>query len=343
MFGRLRNKRAAASADSAKASGATAELLTGSAELADELRRALIRVECGHTEVSVDEDSRPVLSLQVEDMDAAVALGRSPLCLVLTADWDGVLEGERCAEVHRSVLNDWNAAHTVPRAVAVLDADGEARVHLDTVMDCSAGATPAQVDEWVRRALAGLSQVTEFLDEEYPDARRVGSPDDDAQEDTEVTEVADTAELVAGEKVTLDRIAAVLPGETVSIKEDGASGRRGNGYVRTVGAAAPDIALHDGTLAVTTGAAFGDTGEVPDDAVAWLHAVCAQVNTEPDGVVSVVTVDEGEIIMTCALHRPVGAGMGEAQLSAVITAAREQVGHRFSGLVAEVTGGVDDA
>lgn len=337
MFGRRRNKRGAASADSSKAPGAAVELLDGSAELAEELRRALVRVDCGH---SVDEDSRPVLSVQVEDMDAAVLLGSSPLSLMLSADWDGVLEGD--PDHHRSVLNDWNAAHTVPRAVAVLDADGEARVHLDTVMDCSAGVSPAQVDEWVRRALAGLSQVTEFLDEEFPDARRVEPQEDHAVEDTD-DEVGDTADLAAGEKVTLDRIAAVLPGETVSIKEDGASGRRGNGYVRTVGAAAPDIALHDGTLTVTTGAAFGDAGEVPEDAPAWLRVVCAQVNTEPDGVVSVVTEDSGEIVMTCALHRPVGAGMSEVQLSAVITAARKQVGHRFSGLVAEVTGGVSDA
>ena len=142
--------------------------------------------------------------------------------------------------------------------------------------------------------------------------------------------------------MTLDRIAAVVPGETVSIKENGASGRRGNGYVRTVGAAAPDIALHDGTLTVTTGAAFGDAGEVPAEALDWLRAVCGQVNTDPDGVVSVVTGDSGDsgdVIMTSALHRPVGAGMHDAQLAAVLATARAQVGTRFDGLVAEVTGG----
>lgn len=357
--------RAPESAGSAGTASSTVAMLTDAAEVSAELRRALVRVGCDFTQQGAegadgaavtDADTRAVLLLQVEDMDAAVLLGRSPLSLVLSADWDGVLDGD--AEEHRRVLNDWNARHTVPRAVAVLDVDGDARVHLDSAMDCSAGVGPAQVDEWVRRALAGLSQVTEFLDEQFPDAARVeledaaeepsedadaeGGEDPDAGADAGGSDAPDTADstaLVAGEPVTLDRIAAVVPGETVSIKENGASGRRGNGYVRTVGAAAPDIALHDGTLTVTTGAAFGDAGEVPAEALDWLRAVCGQVNTDPDGVVSVVTGDSGDVIMTSALHRPVGAGMNDAQLAAVLATARAQVGVRFDGLVAEVTGG----
>ena len=362
--------RAPVSAGSAGTASSTVAMLTDAAEVSAELRRALVRVGCDFTQQGAegadgaavtDADTREVLLLQVEDMDAAVLLGRSPLSLVLSADWDGVLDGD--AEEHRRVLNDWNARHTVPRAVAVLDVDGDARVHLDSVMDCSAGVSPAQVDEWVRRALSGLSQVTEFLDEQFPDAARVeledaaeepsedadaeGGEDPDAGADadtggSDAPDTADSTALVAGEPVTLDRIAAVVPGETVSIKENGASGRRGNGYVRTVGAAAPDIALHDGTLTVTTGAAFGDAGEVPAEALDWLRAVCGQVNTDPDGVVSVVTGDSGDsgdVIMTSALHRPVGAGMHDAQLAAVLATARAQVGTRFDGLVAEVTGG----
>ena len=349
--------RAPVSAGSAGTASSTVAMLTDAAEVSAELRRALVRVGCDFTQQGAegadgaavtDADTRAVLLLQVEDKDAAVLLGRSPLSLVLSADWDGVLDGD--AEEHRRVLNDWNARHTVPRAVAVLDVDGDARVHLDSVMDCSAGVSPAQVDEWVRRALAGLSQVTEFLDEQFPDADAEGGEDPDAGADadtggSDAPGTADSTALVAGEPLTLDRIAAVVPGETVSIKENGASGRRGNGYVRTAGAAAPDIALHDGTLTVTTGAAFGDAGEVPAEALDWLRAVCGQVNTDPDGVVSVVTGDSGDsgdsgdVIMTSALHRPVGAGMHDAQLAAVLATARAQVGARFDGLVAEVTGG----
>jgi hypothetical protein len=328
MFGRGKRSRRHASPS----------LLTDAASVVDSVCDALRRLECAH-EVS----DGAVVSLTVEAADAAIVVGESPLSLTFSADWLGLPDAD--AVDQRRVLNDWNAHHTVPRATGVLDEDGDARVHLDTVLTCRSGVTDAQVDEWVRRALAGVSQIVEYLDETWPDVDVVELEADRAEATAGADDVPDAAELAKADTVTLERIAASVSGETVTVQEDGASGRRGNGYIRPVGAAgAADVALHDGTLTITSGAVFGGLESMPEGTLDWLSVVCGQLNSHPDGAVAVASVTEdGEVTVTCAVHLPVGAGLTDEQLTGTVDDGLALVGARFDALIASVTDGETDA
>ncbi|MGO1949772.1 MAG: YbjN domain-containing protein [Mycobacteriaceae bacterium] len=328
MFGRGNRKSHRDARDAA-----APDVLTESAEVTAAVRRVVAHIGCGYS-----PDGGNVLRLGVEDVDTSVTVETSPLALTLGAVWLG-LPGEDVKDVRR-VLNDWNGGHSVPRTWTAPDEDGDLRVLADTTMTCAAGVTAAQIDEWARRALAGLSELSDFLEGQWPDAEYMEADElDDAGDETEPEPT-----LSALQPVTLERIAEVIPGKTVTTSEDGASGRRGNGFVRPVGGndAGADIALHERVMTVTAGAVFG---EADADAVDWLRDVCTQASALPGGAVSVVDEagagDNAGVTVTCALHRPVGAGLADVQLVDAVSRDRETVERCFGELIAVITGDTD--
>ncbi|MDN6476454.1 YbjN domain-containing protein [Corynebacterium variabile] len=286
----------------------------------------------------------------VADFDVDVSATTGPLTVRLEAVWHGTVAptaGLGAGSGVDTALNSWNAGHTVPRAYARLDDSDQIRVCADSVMTCGAGVTVQQLDEWMRRALAGLSALREYLGQRWPGAATdaVAAP---------VGQVADgdiTALVVDGNPygllggktpaVLLPRIGVEVVGRT-EVKESGVSGRRGNGYLRF--ADGPDVALHDGTLSVSSGIALGTPGSLDPDTVDWLHALCGRVNALPG---SVVAVFDGANL-TCAVHRPVGSGLSDAQLTDAVTRDRVVVRETVLMLLSEIredsagTDGVED-
>lgn len=270
-----------------------------------------------------------------------------PLTCTVTGLWDATVPADAVGTLD-GVLNRWNTGHTVPRTRAELDAAGQVRIRADSVLGCGAGVTVQQLDEWMRRALAGFSALGEFLGARWPDAEDaedVGDVTGPAAEPAVEPAAGDVTALVtAGNPygllggrtpaVLLPRIGTGIAGRT-EVKEAGASGRRGNGYLRF--AAGPDVALHDGTLSVTDSVALAAPGGLDADTVDWLHALCGRANALPGGVVAVV---DGETL-TCAVHRPVGSGLSDAQLADTVTRDRVAVGETLRLLMGEITGDAD--
>lgn len=300
----------------------------------------------------------------VAGFDVTPVVTAEPLTFTVDALWHGIA-GHAGAGADSgvgggvdTVLNRWNAGHTVPRAHAELDADGRVRVRADSVLTCGAGVTVRQLDEWMRRALAGMSALGEFLDARWPDTETTGAEGADSAEGAEGADSADsavdaavadgdiTALVTDGNRYGLlgGRTPAVLLprlGDGAEVKESGASGRRGNGYLRF--AAGPDAALHDGTLTVTDGVALGP---VDADTLDWLHALCGRANALPGGVVAVVDGGGGGangVNLTCAVHRPVGSGLSDAQVEHAVSRDRAVVTETLRLLMAEVTGEDDVA
>lgn len=259
----------------------------------------------------------------------------------LTFTVDGLWLRSVDEDLADTTLNRWNVGHTVPRAHAELDAEGRVRVRADSQLVCGAGVTIRQLDEWVRRALAGFTALGDFLGQRWPDAEIV----EGAGQVTSAGQEAPTADgditalVTPGNRHGLlgGRTPAVLLprlGDGTEIKEPGASGRRGNGYMRfDVG---PSVALHDGTLTVTDGV---ELGTLDLDTAEWLHRLCGRMNALSGGVVSVV---EGTSL-TCAVHRPVGSGLSDAQLADAVSRDRAAVAETLGILLAEVTGEGADA
>lgn len=292
---------------------------------------------------------------EVTGFEVTASVTADPLIFTVEALWCGVLAdsaetavgSETTAGRVDTVLNRWNAGHTVPRAHAGLDSEGRLRVRADSALTCGAGVTVQQLDEWVRRALAGLTALGEFLGERWPDALTTGEGYDDAGPDGEAPgpPVADgdiTALVTEGNRygllggstppVLLPRVGLGIDGRT-EVREPGVSGRRGNSYLRF--AAGPDVALHDGTLTVSDGASLG---RVDADTTEWLHSLCGRMNALTGNVVSVVDSAVGGVTLTCAAHRPVGSGLSDAQLADAVTRDRVAVGETLRILLAEITG-----
>lgn len=289
--------------------------------------------------------------------DVAVSAVTDPLVFTVAGRWTGTVPADAAATA-TAVLNRWNAGHTVPRAAVEEDAAGRLRVRADSVLGCGAGVTVQQLDEWMRRALAGLSALREYLDARWPVAELDADLDadlEDGKADTDADTEADadgpaappvatgdiTALVTDGNRYGLlgGRTPAVLLARTgtgiagrTETKESGASGRRGNGYLRF--AAGPDVALHDGTLSVTDSVALAAPGGLDADTTDWLHALCNRVNAFPGGVVAVL---DGATL-TCAVHRPVGSGLSDAQLSDAVTRDRVAVGETLRVLMSEIAG-----
>lgn len=299
----------------------------------------------------------------VADFDVEVSATTGPLTVRLEAVWHGTVAPAAESGAGSGVdtaLNRWNAGHTVPRAYARLDDSGQILVCADSVMTCGVGVTVQQLDEWMRRALAGLSALREYLGQRWPGAETDAEDDtgiDDAGTDAVAAPTGPVADgditalvvddnpygLLGGKPpaVLLPRIGAEVVGRT-EVKESGASGRRGNGYLRF--ADGPDVALHDGTLSVSSGIALGTPGSLDPDTVDWLHALCGRVNALPG---SVVAVFDGANL-TCAVHRPVGSGLSDAQLTDAVTRDRVAVRETVLMLLSEIrddsegTDGVED-
>ncbi|WP_010120035.1 YbjN domain-containing protein [Corynebacterium nuruki] len=284
--------------------------------------------------------------------EVTVAVDVAPLAFSVDALWTGELPATDRSVLH--ALNEWNAGHTVQRVHAELDGRGTLRVRADSVLTAGAGVTVRQLDEWVRRALAGLSSLAEFLAAQWPD---VHAPFPEA-DDVSTGMGAYTGDLrllvtpgnrygLAGgptPAVSLDRMAACLTADgvrTTATREEGASGRRGNGWLRPTGpdggpGTGADIALHDGALSVTAGAALG---EIDGPTADWVMSLCGATNVLPGGVVAVLGTAAGAgATLTCALHRPVGSGLSEAQLAEVLHHDRDLVWRRYRELGAEITG-----
>jgi hypothetical protein len=272
-----------------------------------------------------------------------------PLTFTVDALWEGHLPA-----ADRSVLralNSWNVGHTVPRVHAELDGRGTLRVRADSVLTAGAGVTVRQLDEWVRRALAGLSSLTEYLEGLWPGvagrAREPAGVSDGMgayDGDLRLLVTSGNRYGLAGGKTpapSLDRMAELLAADGAPMtetREEGASGRRGNGWLRPSepGGADADVALHDGTLSVTAGASLGAVDEHTAD---WVRSLCGATNALPGGVVAVLGEDAtGSATVTCAVHRPVGAGLSDAQLSDALRRDRSLVGRRFRELSGEITG-----
>lgn len=288
----------------------------------------------------------------VRGFDVTAGVTTGPLTFTVEALWHGVAGEDAGVD---TALNRWNAGHTVPRARAELDEDGRVRVRADSTLTCGAGVTVQQLDEWMRRGLAGFTALGEFLDARWPSAEVVGDEGDEDDEEGEASGDADVATgditalvtdgnrygLLGGRTpaVLLPRLADAVAGdggESTEVRESGASGRRGNGYLRF--GSGPDVALHDGTLTVTDGVALG---AVDADTLDWLHALCGRVNALPGGVVAVADGAAGEdagTVLTCAVHRPVGSGLSDAQVAHVVAWDRSAVAGTLRLLLAEVTG-----
>jgi hypothetical protein len=288
------------------------------------------------------------------DVTAGVATG--PLTFTVEALWHGIAGDGGGVD---TALNRWNARHTVPRAHAELDEDGRVRVRADSTLTCGAGVTVQQLDEWMRRGLAGFTALGEFLDARWPSVEVIGDDDDDDDDDDGEVGDSGDADVASGDitalvtdgnrygllggrtpAVLLPRLADAVTnrdgGESTEVRESGASGRRGNGYLRF--GSGPDVALHDGTLTVTDGVALG---AVDADTLDWLHALCGRVNALPGGVVAVADGSAGEgtgTVLTCAVHRPVGSGLSDAQVAHVVGWDRSAVAGTLRLLLAEVTG-----
>ncbi len=278
--------------------------------------------------------------------EVTVAVDVAPLAFSVDALWTGELPATDRSVLH--ALNEWNVGHTVPRVHAELDGRGMLRVRADSVLTAGAGVTVRQLDEWVRRALAGLSSLAEFLTGQWPDAHAPSPEADDVSAgmgaytgDLRLLVTPGNRYGLAGgptPAVSLDRMAAALATDgmqTTATREEGASGRRGNGWLRPTGTGA-DTALHDGALSVTAGAALG---EIDGPTADWVMSLCGATNMLPGGVVAVLGTAAGTgATLTCALHRPVGSGLSEAQLADVLRHDRDLVWRRYRELSAEITG-----
>jgi hypothetical protein len=89
-------------------------------------------------------------------------------------------------------------------------------------------------------------------------------------------------------------------------------------------------------LSVTAGAALG---EIDGPTADWVMSLCGATNMLPGGVVAVLGTAAGTgATLTCALHRPVGSGLSEAQLTDVLRHDRDLVWRRYRELSAEITG-----
>jgi hypothetical protein len=278
--------------------------------------------------------------------EVTVAVDVAPLAFSVDALWTGELPATDRSVLH--ALNEWNVGHTVPRVHAELDGRGMLRVRADSVLTAGAGVTVRQLDEWVRRALAGLSSLAEFLAGQWPDASAPSPEADDVSAgmgaytgDLRLLVTPGNRYGLAGgptPAVSLDRMAAALSADgvqTTAAREEGASGSRGNGWLRPTGTGA-DTALHDGALSVTAGAALG---EIDGPTADWVMSLCGATNMLPGGVVAVLGTAAGTgATLTCALHRPVGSGLSEAQLTDVLRHDRDLVWRRYRELSAEITG-----
>lgn len=277
-----------------------------------------------------------------------LAVDVAPLAFSVDALWNGRLPATDRSAL--GILNNWNVGHTVPRVHAELDGRGSLRVRADSVLTAGAGVTVRQLDEWVRRALAGLTSLSEFLDGQWPgvshpvrDADGVSNGMGAYTGDLRVLVTAGNRYGLAGGKtpaVTLGRMAALLAAdgvETTATREEGAPGRRGNGWLRPVDTGTgADVALHDGALSVTAGAVLG---EVDGQTADWVRSLCGASNLLPGGVVAVLgKAADGAATLTCALHRPVGAGLSDAQLADALRHDRDLVWSRFRELSSEITG-----
>lgn len=307
---------------------------------------------------------------EVADFALTVQVRADPLTFVVDARWEGAIavlgDGDAEAAVVLEdaaiTLNQWNSQHTVPRLYAEIEGtesadsadstDGgessaQIRVCANSELSCGAGVTVQQLDEWMRRALAGVTAAGEFLDARWPDALdevpedAEGPEDDRAANTAEESPIADgdiTALIVEGNRYGLlggRTPALILPrlGDGTEVREAGASGRRGNGYLRF--AAGPDVALHDGVMSISDSLVLG---EVSSDLSGWLHILCDRMNAQPGGVVSVVDNSPSGTALTCALHRPVGSGLSDAQVEDAVTRGRAAVALCTRLLLAEVTG-----
>ncbi|WP_297008255.1 YbjN domain-containing protein [uncultured Corynebacterium sp.] len=287
----------------------------------------------------------------VEGFTVSARATTGPLTFTVDALWHGI-----AGDGVDASLNRWNAGHTVPRAHAELDEEGRVRVRADSALTCGAGVTVQQLDEWMRRGLAGFTALGEYLVARWPAAEDVEDDDADAEgaDDAPAASGDITALVTDGNQygllggrtpaVLLPRLAEAVKraaksgdgGESTEVRESGASGRRGNGYLRF--ASGPDVALHDGTLTVTDGVSLG---AVDADTLDWLHALCGRVNALPGGVVAVAdgAADGGEgTVLTCAAHRPVGSGLSDAQVSHVMARDRQVVAETLRLLMSEIAG-----
>ncbi|AWT26939.1 hypothetical protein Csp1_21860 [Corynebacterium provencense] len=317
------------------------------------------------TEIGGD---RPVT--QVGGFAVATTVRTAPLTFALEGLWEGQSDSDSGKLL--TLAGTWNAGHTVPRAQVGVDRSGRVTVTADSELVCGVGVTVQQLDEWLRRALAGFSAFGSFLAErglqtvaggdraggdragESGDRQPDAVPVDAVPVDAVLEEVAHgdvTAAVTPGNRfglvggrtpaVLLARIGTSLEGRTEH-REPGASGRRGNGYLRF--AAGADVALHDGTLSVTDGVTLGSPGsggpesdDDTNDVEEWLRALCNRVNTLPGGVVAVF--DRGTL--TCAVHRPVGSGLSDAQLDDAVSRDRRAVGEMLRLMAAEISGEAD--
>ncbi|AGP30141.1 YbjN domain-containing protein [Corynebacterium terpenotabidum] len=266
----------------------------------------------------------------VAGFDVAVAVSVSPLTFTLEALWRGVADAT--ADV---ILNRWNAGHTVPRVHAELDEEGRIRVCADSTLVSNSGVTVQQLDEWMRRALAGVSALGAYLSTRWTEgAEPVGSPDlPVASGDITALVTDDNRYGLRGGRTPAVLLPRLRGGEQATeVKDAGASGRRGNGYLRFP--SGPDVVLHDGTLTVTDSVPLGETDA---DTVDWLCALCGRANAAPGGVVSVVDSGPGGTMLTCAVHRPVGSGLSDSQAADIVTRDRQVVVEALRLLLAEVT------
>lgn len=311
-----------------------------------------------HSISILDGTTLRIEDLACEDLDVTIRVKDGPLRFEATMDWHGTLDGEDFIATQETI-NAWNAEHTAPRVFGYQAGDGHIRLAADTILAAYAGVSIRQLDEWVRLTLTAVDALSHYLELHWPSAPRFPMMPQGAEQALVVSgETADVATveekllafatpdnrfgLLGGptSPVTLERIAdlfAAGSGHRPQVEKDGGTG---NGVVPIGwGQANVDVALHEGTVTITSGARFG---ELDPDTIGYLLSVCSRWNTNAAGTVAVVrkVADSGEPMwtLTVALHHLVGTGMTDVQLETIVKTSCETVSTGLENLIAEVTG-----